>query len=135
MCSRAPSNARENRPREQAHLERRPRTFIYPRNRANRTHPNTQSNCTDHDYRRIRVNPARTTPSICKQSAAGIVAGTSIQTVLFVGALGSEVELFEQDAVAADLTARFNCVPVFLGAELKAGPRALGRSGRLSAST
>jgi hypothetical protein len=44
------------------------------------------------------------------------------------------VELFEQDAVAADLTARFNCVPVFLGAELKAGPRALGRSGRLRAS-
>jgi len=36
------------------------------------------------------VNPARTTPSICTQSAAGIVAGTSIQTVLFVGALGSE---------------------------------------------
>ena len=36
-----------------------------------------------------------------------------------LGGLGSEVELFEQDAVAADITERFNCVPVFLGAELK----------------
>jgi len=57
--------------------------------------------------------------SIYGQSAGGILSGTSVEKVLFLGGLGSEVELFEQDAVAADLTARFNCVPVFLGAELK----------------
>ena len=57
--------------------------------------------------------------SIYGQSAAGILSGTSAEKVLFLGGLGSEVELFEQEAVAADITARFNCVPVFLGAELK----------------
>ena len=36
-----------------------------------------------------------------------------------MGGLGSEVELYEQDAISADLLARFNCVPVFLGAQLK----------------
>ena len=49
--------------------------------------------------------------SVHGQSATGILANTSMEKVLFVGALGSEVELFEQDAVAADITARFNCVP------------------------
>lgn len=57
--------------------------------------------------------------SIYGQSAGGILSGTSVEKVLFLGGLGSEVELFEQDAVAADILERFNCVPVFLGAELK----------------
>ena len=57
--------------------------------------------------------------SIYGQSASGIVSGTSVEKVIFLGGLGSEVELFEQDAVAADITERFNCIPVFLGAELK----------------
>jgi hypothetical protein len=39
--------------------------------------------------------------SIYGQSAAGILSGTSAEKVLFLGGLGSEVELFEQDAVAA----------------------------------
>ena len=39
--------------------------------------------------------------SIYGQSASGIVSGTSVEKVIFLGGLGSEVELFEQDAVAA----------------------------------
>jgi hypothetical protein len=49
------------------------------------------------------VNPARTTPSICTQSAAGIVAGTSIQTVLFVGALGSEAGAYTRPVFSSTL--------------------------------
>ena len=58
--------------------------------------------------------------SIYGQCSAGIVSGTSVEKVIFLGGLGSEVELFEQDAVAADITERFGCIPVFLGEELKA---------------
>jgi trehalose 6-phosphate synthase/phosphatase len=58
--------------------------------------------------------------SIYGQSSAGILSGTSVEKVIFLGGLGSEVELFEQDAVAADISERFNCIPVFLGEELKA---------------
>lgn len=57
--------------------------------------------------------------SIYGQSAGGILSGTSAEKVLFLGGLGSEVELFEQEAVSADILERFNCVPVFLGADLK----------------
>jgi trehalose 6-phosphate synthase/phosphatase len=57
--------------------------------------------------------------SIYGQTVTGILNGTSVEKVLFLGGLGSEVELFEQDAVASDIAERFNCVPVFLGAELK----------------
>jgi trehalose 6-phosphate synthase/phosphatase len=57
--------------------------------------------------------------SIYGQSAGGILSGTSVEKVIFLGGLGSEVEIYEQDSVAADLADRFNCIPVFLGAELK----------------
>ena len=39
--------------------------------------------------------------------------------MLNVGALPAEVEGYEHDAVAADLLARFRCVPVYLGAALR----------------
>jgi len=58
--------------------------------------------------------------SIYGQCGPGIVAGTAIEKVLFLGGLANEVELFEQDAVATDIGERFNCVPVFLGEELRA---------------
>ena len=57
--------------------------------------------------------------SIYAQTSVGILEKTSAEKVLWIGGLGSEVELFEQDAVAEDLRDRFSCVPVFLGAELK----------------
>ena len=57
--------------------------------------------------------------SIYGQSAGGILSGTSVEKVIFLGGLSSEVEIYEQDSVAADLADRFNCIPVFLGAELK----------------
>ena len=56
--------------------------------------------------------------SIYGQSAAGILSGTSAERTLprRSGVRGRAVQ---QEAVAADITERFNCVPVFLGAELK----------------
>ena len=57
--------------------------------------------------------------SIYAQTSVGIMERTSAEKVLWIGGLGSEVELFEQDAVAEDLHKNFSCVPVFLGAELK----------------
>ena len=57
--------------------------------------------------------------SIYGQSAGGILSGTSVEKVIFLGGLSSEVEIYEQDSVAADLADRFNCIPVFLGVELK----------------
>ena len=57
--------------------------------------------------------------SIFWQTRDGILSGSTAQQVVYVGGLGSEVELYEQDAVAADLIARFNCAPVFLDAQLK----------------